>query len=152
MVISLDMHSASDNLQYSSILNSLNKLNFNSNNTENLKDILTNREVVLQTAQDPVSWPQQKGCVQNSCIGPIFWNLVANEILSEEWPSSIHLQAFADDFVLVVAESTGEKFKSTAQEALSIFKRWTDKHHLQISSENSCKILISKLVNGPTIK
>ncbi|GBM01600.1 hypothetical protein AVEN_60018-1 [Araneus ventricosus] len=102
----------------------------------NARNILSNREIILQTTQDPVSWTQQKGCSQGSCTGPIFWNLVANEIPSEELPPDIHLQAFADDFVSVEVESTGAKLKSTTQEALSIFKRWTDKYHLQYQPKN----------------
>ncbi|KAF8794056.1 putative 115 kDa protein in type-1 like protein [Argiope bruennichi] len=152
MVISLDIQRAFDNLQLSSIRNSLDKLKFNSKTTETLKDVLENREVLLQTSQGTAAWSQQKGCAQGSCSGQVFWNLVANKILSEKWPPNIHLQAFADDFVFVVAESTRAKLKSAAQDALSIFKCWTDKHHLQISVEKSCNILISKLVNGPTIK
>ncbi|GBM78464.1 hypothetical protein AVEN_119227-1 [Araneus ventricosus] len=66
MVISLDIQGAFDNPKYSSIRNSLNKLNFNSNTTETLKDILTNREIVLHAAQDPVSWPQQNTAPKTS--------------------------------------------------------------------------------------
>ncbi|GBM87399.1 hypothetical protein AVEN_220933-1 [Araneus ventricosus] len=61
---------------------------------------------------------QQKGCAQISCTGPIFWNIVANEILSEVSLPNIHPQAFADDFAYVVAESMGAKLKPITHEAL----------------------------------
>ncbi|GBO44175.1 hypothetical protein AVEN_180190-1 [Araneus ventricosus] len=83
MVISLDIQGAFDHLQYNSIRNSLDEINFLSHTIETLKDILTDRKVTIQTAQGPVSWTQQHGCAQGSCTGPMFWNLVANEIISE---------------------------------------------------------------------
>ncbi|GBO35047.1 Retrovirus-related Pol polyprotein from type-1 retrotransposable element R1 [Araneus ventricosus] len=152
MVISLDIQGAFDLLQYNSIRNSLDEINFPSHTIETLKDILTDRKVTIQTAQDPVSWSQQQGCAQGSCIGPMFWNLVANEIISEEWQPNVHLQAFADDFIFVISEPTGAKLKATAQAALTKFQHWTDKHQLKVSTEKSTTILISRLVSGPRVK
>ncbi|GBN01009.1 hypothetical protein AVEN_260949-1 [Araneus ventricosus] len=63
------------------------------------------------------SWSQQQGCAQGSCTGPMFWNLVANEIIYEEWQPNVHLQAFADDFIFVISEPMGAKLKDTAQVA-----------------------------------
>ncbi|GBN11815.1 hypothetical protein AVEN_177444-1 [Araneus ventricosus] len=83
---------------------------------------------------------------------PPSWNLVTNEILSESWQPGGHIHAFADDFVFVISESTGEKLKSTAHKALAIFKRWKDKCKHSVSIEKSCDILISNRVSGPSIK
>ncbi|GBM80856.1 Putative protein in type-1 retrotransposable element R1DM [Araneus ventricosus] len=152
MVISLDIQGAFDHLQYNSIRNSLDEINFPSHTIETLKDILTDRKVTIQTAQGPVSWSQQQGCAQGSCTGPMFWNLVANEIISEEWQPNVHLQAFADDFIFVISEPTGAKLKATAQAALTKFQHWTDKHQLKVSTEKSTTILISRLVSGPRVK
>ncbi|GBM92307.1 Putative protein in type-1 retrotransposable element R1DM [Araneus ventricosus] len=152
MVISLDIQGAFDHLQYNSILNSLDEFNFPSHTIETLKDILTDRKVTIQTAQGPVSWSQQQGCAQGSCTGPMFWNVVANEIISEEWQPNVHLQAFADDFIFVISEPTGAKLKATAQAALTKFQHWTGKHQLKVSTEKSTTILISRLVSGPRVK
>ncbi|GBN18700.1 hypothetical protein AVEN_230185-1 [Araneus ventricosus] len=143
---------AFDHLQYNSIRNSLDEINFPSHTIETLKDILTDRKVTIQTAQGAVSWSQQQGCAQGSCRGPMFWNLVANEIISEEWQPNVHLQAFADDFIFVISEPTGAKLKGTAQADLTKFQHWTDKHQLKVSTEKSTTILISRLVSGPRVK
>ncbi|GBN99906.1 hypothetical protein AVEN_26918-1 [Araneus ventricosus] len=138
MVFSLDVQGAFDHLQYNSIRNSLDEINFPSHIIETFKDILTDRKVTIQTAQGPVSWSQQQGCAQGSCTGRTFWNLVANEIISEEWQPNVHLQAFADDFIFVISDPTGAKLKATAQAALTKFQHWTDKHQLKVSTEKSC--------------
>ncbi|GBM04145.1 hypothetical protein AVEN_115520-1 [Araneus ventricosus] len=59
MVISLDTQGAIDHLQYNSIRNSLDEINFPSHTTESLKDILNDRKVTIQTSEGPVSWSQQ---------------------------------------------------------------------------------------------
>ncbi|GBN02881.1 hypothetical protein AVEN_153235-1 [Araneus ventricosus] len=82
----------------------------------------------------------------------MFWNLVANEIISEEWQPNVHLQAFADDFIFVIREPTGAKLKATAQAALTKFQHWTHKQQLKVSTEKSTTILISRLVSGPRVK
>ncbi|GBM91478.1 Putative protein in type-1 retrotransposable element R1DM [Araneus ventricosus] len=152
IVISLDIQRTFDYLQYNSIRNSLDEINFPSHTIETLKDILTDRKVTIQTAQGPVSWSQQQGCAQGSCTGPMFWNLVPNEIISEEWQPKIHLQAFADDFIFVISEPTGAKLKATAQAAFTKFQHWTDEHQLKVSTEKSTTILISRLISGPRVK
>ncbi|GBM30404.1 hypothetical protein AVEN_220998-1 [Araneus ventricosus] len=75
----------------------------------------------------------------------MFWNLVANEILSEEWQPDIHLQAFADVFIFVISEPMGAKLKATAQATLTKAQHWTDKNKLKVSTEKSTTILISRL-------
>ncbi|GBM10022.1 hypothetical protein AVEN_24005-1 [Araneus ventricosus] len=151
-VISLYIQGAFDHLQYNSIGNSLDEINFTSHTIETLKDILNYRKVTIQTAQVPVSWSQQQECAQGSCTGPMFWNLVANEIISEEWQPNVHLQAFANDFIFVMSEPTGAKPKATAQAALTKFPHWTDKHQLKVCTEKSTTILMSRLVSDPRVK
>ncbi|GBN60606.1 hypothetical protein AVEN_236031-1 [Araneus ventricosus] len=82
----------------------------------------------------------------------MFWDLVANEIISEEYQPNVHLQVFADDFIFVISEPTGAKLKATAQAALTKFQHWTDKHQLKVSTKKSATILISRLVSGPLVK
>ncbi|GBL74902.1 hypothetical protein AVEN_243735-1 [Araneus ventricosus] len=60
MVISLDIQRAFDHLQYNSIRNSLDQINFLSHAIETLQDILIDRKVTIQRAQGPVSRSQQE--------------------------------------------------------------------------------------------
>ncbi|GBL72359.1 hypothetical protein AVEN_115297-1 [Araneus ventricosus] len=106
MFISLNIQGAFDHLQYNSICNSLDEINSLSHTIETFKDILNDRKVTIQTAQCPVSWSQQQGCAQGSCTDPLFWNLVANEIISEKWQPNLHLQILADAFIFVISETT----------------------------------------------
>ncbi|GBM90122.1 hypothetical protein AVEN_185858-1 [Araneus ventricosus] len=77
---------------------------------------------------------------------------MANEIISEEWQPNVHLQALADDFFFVISEPTGAKLKASLQAALMEFQEWTDKHQIEVSTEKSNTMLISRLVSGPRVK
>ncbi|GBM20802.1 hypothetical protein AVEN_108252-1 [Araneus ventricosus] len=148
----LNIQGAFDQLQYNSIRNSLDEIKFPSHTIETLKDILNHRKLNIQTVQGPVSWSQRQGCAKGSCTGPVFWNLAANEITSEEWQPEVYLQAFADDFIFVISEPTGAKLKATAQVALTKFQHWTDKYQLKVSTEKFTTIPIRRLENGLRVK
>ncbi|GBL77188.1 hypothetical protein AVEN_12809-1 [Araneus ventricosus] len=106
----------------------------------------------MQTSEGPVLWEQTQGCPQGSCSGPAFWNIVADEILSVQWPQEVHQQAFADDFAFIVTDNTREGLRKISKLALDKFKEWADKNKLHVLMEKSSYVLLSKFVRGPTIK
>ncbi|GBN09170.1 hypothetical protein AVEN_186916-1 [Araneus ventricosus] len=152
MLISLDISGAFDSLQYSSIRDRFASLSLYSNISETLLDTLRNRKVAMQTSELPVLWEQTQGCPQGSCSGPAFSNIVADKILSVQWPQGVHLQAFADDFAFIVTDNTREGLRKLSKLALDKFKDWADKNKMHVSIEKSSHVLFSKLVRGPTIK
>ncbi|GBN22482.1 hypothetical protein AVEN_13869-1 [Araneus ventricosus] len=66
IVISLDIQGAFDNLKYDIIRKGLRKLLTESNISETLEDILSNRKVAIQTSDGPAVWKQTKVCPQGS--------------------------------------------------------------------------------------
>ncbi|GBL93973.1 hypothetical protein AVEN_76695-1 [Araneus ventricosus] len=80
-----------------------------------------NRKVILNTCEGPAIRDQKQGCPQGSCSGPALWNLVANEILQENWPINTSIQAFADDFVLVSHAPTRVQLESQINESIAKF-------------------------------
>ncbi|GBM52980.1 hypothetical protein AVEN_111328-1 [Araneus ventricosus] len=137
LVISLDIKGAFHHLEYNSIKSSLNNINFHSNTKETLIDLLSDRQVALNTPQGPATLSQHRGCPQGSCTVPAIWNFVRDEVLTQSWPEGVHLQAFSDDFIFLIKAPTKAKVKSLANEALNQFKSWTAKHNLEISANKS---------------
>ncbi|GBM57304.1 Retrovirus-related Pol polyprotein from type-1 retrotransposable element R1 [Araneus ventricosus] len=152
VLISLDISGAFDSLQYSSVRDRFTSLSLFSNISETLLDTLRNRKVAMQTSEGPVLWEQTQGCPQGSCSGPAFWNIVADKILSVQWPQGVHLQAFTDDFAFIITDNTREGLRKLSKLALDKFKEWADKNKLHVSMEKSSYVIFSKLVRGPTIK
>ncbi|GBN56168.1 Putative protein in type-1 retrotransposable element R1DM [Araneus ventricosus] len=122
------------------------------NVTESLKDILSNRKVIIQTQEGPAIWQQTKGCAQGSCSGPAFWNLVADNILKTDWPQNVHLQAFADDFAFVVSHKTKDGVQQLANRAITTFSNWAELNKLQISLEKTKYMYLGNLINPARIK
>ncbi|GBO06211.1 Retrovirus-related Pol polyprotein from type-1 retrotransposable element R1, partial [Araneus ventricosus] len=152
VLISLDISGAFGSLQYSSKRDRFASLSLFSNISETLLDTLRNRKVAMQTSVRPVLWEQTQGCPRGSCSGPAFRNIVADEILSVQWPQGVHLQAFADYFAFIVTDNAREGLRKLSKLALDKFKVWADKNKLYVSMGKSSYVLYSKLVRGPTIK
>ncbi|GBL92967.1 hypothetical protein AVEN_54612-1 [Araneus ventricosus] len=74
---------------------------------------------------------QKQGCLQGSCSGPALWNLVANDLLNQNWPAHTPIQAVADDFVLVIKARTKEDFRRSTQESIGKFITWADNNNLE---------------------
>ncbi|GBM41108.1 hypothetical protein AVEN_63301-1 [Araneus ventricosus] len=152
IVISLDIQGAFDNLKYDIIRKELRKLFTKSSISETLEDILSNRKVAIQTSDEPAMWKQTQGCPQGSCTSPLFWSVVADEILKTDWPKEIHLQAFADDFAFVFSGKTRRELEQHTSFALESFKNFTDKNEFDISMEKSQSLFIGKLSRGQVVR
>ncbi|GBN13677.1 hypothetical protein AVEN_140052-1 [Araneus ventricosus] len=113
--------------------------------------LLQNRKVTLMTTQGRATKDQKQGCPQGSFCGPARWNLVANEIPNQVWPDNVHIQAFADDFALVIKADRNKSLVEDTQIAITQFISWCSENELAISAEKANYILFSKIVRSPKI-
>ncbi|GBN00628.1 hypothetical protein AVEN_199878-1 [Araneus ventricosus] len=98
------------------------------------------------TSQGKTGKEQGNGCPRGSCSGPVLWNLVANNILTEDWPLSVFIQAFADDFVMVIHSDVLANLETNAQQAINQFNSWTDRNGLTVSPDKTSYLLFTKSV------
>ncbi|GBL83037.1 Putative protein in type-1 retrotransposable element R1DM [Araneus ventricosus] len=151
LAISLDIKGAFDNILHHAIINNLKKAEVPSNLQNIFENILKNRKVLLNTQEGLVSRDQRKGCPQGSCSGPALWNLVVNSLLNIHWSPNVHLQAFADDLVLITKSSTKEGLKVLTNDAMTQIVNWAESNSLTISHEKSNFLMYSKLVAAPPV-
>ncbi|GBN19763.1 Putative protein in type-1 retrotransposable element R1DM [Araneus ventricosus] len=151
IVLSIDIKGAFDNLHHEAIMKALLDSQSPSNITKVFFNLLQNRKVTVQTPTGPIERDQRKGCPQGSCSGPALWNLVANSALNLPWRENVHVQAFADDFAMVIHAPTKKKLKETAQEAINIFDNWCTQNHLEVAPEKTNYIIFSSLVASPRL-
>ncbi|GBO09592.1 Putative protein in type-1 retrotransposable element R1DM [Araneus ventricosus] len=152
LALSIDIKGAFDNVQYDAIANYIFESQCPKNIASLFHSLLQNRQVMKNTNEGIASRQQKQGCPQGSCSGPALWNLVTNDILTQQWPQNTRIQAYADDFVLVVGVDTKTTLETQTEDALKQFEIWTSKNKLQISIEKSSYILFSKLIAGTRIK
>ncbi|GBN41422.1 hypothetical protein AVEN_27534-1 [Araneus ventricosus] len=93
---------------------------------------------------------KKQGFPQGSGSGLALWNLVANEILNQVWPDNVHIQAFADDFVLVIEADTNKSLVKGTK-AITQFSSWLSENELIISTDETNYIFFSKIARSPKI-
>lgn len=77
------------------------------------------------------------GVPQGSSMGPILWFLLANEALNIEFESYVRVQAFADDFVMLIGASACYRFSEVVITPLQRMSDWAEKFGLNFSLEKS---------------
>ncbi|GBM41263.1 hypothetical protein AVEN_180553-1 [Araneus ventricosus] len=144
----LNIKGSFDNLHHQAILQVLAASPCPANINKVFYNILQNRKASIQTPTGPVLRDLKKGYPQVSCSSPALWNLVANSALNI-WPDNVHVQAFADDFAMVIHAPTKEKLKQVAQNAINAFDTWCKETHLEVAPEKTNYIILSKMVAPP---
>ncbi|GBM73337.1 Retrovirus-related Pol polyprotein from type-1 retrotransposable element R1 [Araneus ventricosus] len=119
IALSLDIKGAFDNILHQAILNNLIKNEAPPNIINIFANLLKNRKIILNTQDGIAIRDQLKGCPQGSCSGPALWNLVINDLLRTSWPENTHIQAFADDIILLIKAKTKEDLKNATAAAIS---------------------------------
>ncbi|CAK1582412.1 unnamed protein product [Parnassius mnemosyne] len=119
IAISLDIQSAFDNAWWPAIFHKLNTVHCPSNLFKLLQNYVKDRTVRLDFADSSCTKPMSRGCIQGSVCGPILWNLVLDELLTAELPQGCHLQAFADDILLITQSKDITTLENITNEALT---------------------------------
>ncbi|GBO05796.1 Putative protein in type-1 retrotransposable element R1DM [Araneus ventricosus] len=144
LVLSIDIKGTFDNLQHRAILKSLDASACPVNINRLFNSLLQNRKMTLLTPRGSATKDQKQGCPQGSCSGPALWNLVANETLNPVWLDNVHIQAFADDFVLAIEADRNKSFVADTQSAITQFSSWYSENELAISTEKNKLYLIQQ--------
>ncbi|GBN21982.1 hypothetical protein AVEN_81070-1 [Araneus ventricosus] len=121
-MISLDVAGAFDNVRWVSILYQLGEAACPLNIFRLVRSYLRNRSVCYETQVTRVVHEVNRGCPQGSCSGPLFWNIVADSLLSLPFPCNTYVQAYADDLVLVVWGHNESQIAERARAAMSLIE------------------------------
>ena len=101
---------------------------------------LDGRSVSLDFADARVTKRMTKGCIQGSVCGPTFWNLILDELLQLQLPTGCHVQAYADDVMLLVTAKTSDAVEAAANAALRMVDDWGRSVKLTFSAAKTAAI------------
>ena len=124
LAVSLDIKAAFDNAWWPSIFERLRRTQCPNNIFKLVQSYFTGRSVRLNYADAETTKVMTRGCVQGSVCGPTFWNLILDELLETPMPEGCHIQAFADDVLLIVTGKDATTVQDAANRALSIINQW----------------------------
>ncbi|GIY18173.1 uncharacterized protein CEXT_770371 [Caerostris extrusa] len=155
-IISIDIKGAFDSLWWPSIITRLKKDNCPEDILSMICSYLDTREIEYKMADTKINHHLQKGCPQGSCLGPFLWTIISNTILKEDWGNHCQLQAFADDFIIIIKSQNRRQLEDQASKALQKFKEWTANEKLTLSHNKTQAIVFGKKgqikKRKPTIK
>lgn len=97
-LVSFDIKSTFDNVEWRDILLQLIAINYSGNLGGIIGSYLSLRSVLINWGTGASVHLLEEGCPQGSCQGPILWLIIANVILKDLHKLGFLLGAFADDF------------------------------------------------------
>lgn len=121
VLVSLDIQGAFDSVGWDTVLDSLTNSPLDRNILPLIRSYLCNRRVSFFYGNTLQTYQVSKGCPQGSVLGPLFWNLVADQILKEINQVSKFI-AFADDFLLMKSTTSRRQLEVRVNRALGAFK------------------------------
>lgn len=138
----IDIKGAFDNLWWPAIFERLRRMFCPVNLYYLIYSYLFNRKVAIYSAFDEVQRTVVRGCPQGSVCGPVFWNMVFDDLLSLDLGTYTQKIAYADDLVLTVSGGSRTNLESRLCCVLDKVIGWCAKYKLEISSEKTVAMLI----------
>ena len=146
LAVFLDVEGAFDNVKYSSIYKAMLEAKIPTIIAFWIKEMLTDRSIVLTLHGVSISRRIYKGCPQGGILSPLLWNLTLNTLLKNESIDEDFVQAFADDLAILVQ---GSDLKVTMRDIvnkyLRIINSWCRDNGVKLSTIKTKVIVFSTL-------
>lgn len=152
VLISLDIKGAFDNAEWSVVMGSLARLGIPANLYNLVSNYFKDRSVSLNVGGNVSTKQVGRGCIQGSVCGPLFWNVLIDGLLKEEWSHGVSVTAFADDVAMVVVGPDVGTVRRLANASLSRAFAWGDRVGLTFSTEKTQVINLTRSrATGPAL-
>lgn len=145
MVVStifLDLTKAFDSVDIIILLKQLDNFAVPNKILKWLKTYLSERNVILETIQEKLTKPTNRGLPQGCPLSPLLFNLYTS-LLHEINTEKVILEQFADDFAITIIGETIEEVQLTAKVALGRIKEKLEDLKIEINAEKSAIILFT---------
>lgn len=153
LVVFLDIASAFDHAWWPLIHARLRDVKCPINLHDLLSSFLEDRDLSFVLGTTKVGRRVDQGCPQGSILGPTFWLLISNPLLTDvELPEGVEVDAYADDLRVKIRANSRRGIESAATAALTAIYNWGMQNRLSFAPHKSCCILLKgKLERRPFI-
>ena len=154
LVISLDIEDAFNSAKWHHILSALKKRQCPSNLYRLATSYFSARSVRVTTQASSVTRLASQGCAQGSPSGPIFWNILYDDLLHLEFPEHVYTQTYADDAVIIACGANVRTAERRATEALTTLVDWSNTIRLRFNPSKTQILCVGKgseCVNPPRV-
>ncbi|CAF4939189.1 unnamed protein product [Pieris macdunnoughi] len=143
-VVSLDIEGAFDSAWWPMIRVRLAEEKCPRNIRKIMDSYLMDRKIKLTYAGQTVERDTTKGCVQGSIGGPILWNLLLDPLLREIQETGVHVQAFADDILLISEGETGQDNQTKLNKVLARVYEWGSQNKLRFAPHKTKAMVVTR--------
>ena len=105
---------------------------------------LSQRTAVMSTNSVSIERSVTKGCPQESCCGPGFWNLFYSSLLKLDFTSHSNVTTFADDLIILTKKESIVEAENYLNLELRKFSDWAQNNKLKFNEHKSKVMLMSR--------
>jgi len=124
IMASLDVKGAFDAAWWPDILKGLRDAKCPQNLYRLTQDYFRERRAVITIQSSKTEKNITKGCPQDSCCGPGFWNIQYNSLLNLRYTCHMKTVAFADNLVIMIKADSITEAENIANVELSKISAW----------------------------
>ena len=140
ILVGLDVKVAFDAAWWPSILKTLKEFKCPQNFYSIVKSYFSERTVIFSANSIQTESDVSKGCPQDSCCGPGFWNIQYNSLHNLEFSKRTKASSFADDLLIAISAETIREAENYANIEIIKISNWAkDKI---IFNEQKSKVMV----------
>uniref|UniRef100_A0A1I8IBT3 Endo/exonuclease/phosphatase domain-containing protein n=1 Tax=Macrostomum lignano TaxID=282301 RepID=A0A1I8IBT3_9PLAT len=140
----VDFEGAFDNVLFRSFRNSLSRRNVRHSIVRWIYFMIRKRFVTSTLMGVTLTRAVMKGGPQGGVLTPLLWNLVMDELLTADIPSSITRAGYADDVAAVVSGPDPATLRNLMQQFADKAADWATQHGLKISVTKTVAVVFTK--------
>lgn len=155
ITIFVDISGAFDNLWWPALFKRLRNMDCPADIYAMIRSYCQDRYVEMLSPQENVTKTITKGCPQGSICGPIFWDIMMEDLLDklQRNDNVKETVAYADDLLLIIEGNTRLSIETKTNQALHQLQNWCKKNKLNISeTKTTYSIMKGTLLRDPIIK
>ena len=132
-ILAVDIKAAFDTASWAHIIHYLHTLNVPSHLIRTVESYLSDRYVTSHYNSSTVTKKLSQGCPQGSCISPLLWNVLLNDLLTCFRIPNTQIFAFADDITAVLWAVDAQSLHTLVHDTLTFIHDWCTRNRLTIS-------------------
>ena len=138
------MKGAFDAAWWPSILHTLKVFNCPKNLYNLARSYFSGRTATLHTNSIQIERDVNKGCPQESCCGPGFWNIKYNSLLNLNYGKRTKAIAFAGDLLIAVRAKNVQEAENFANIEIGKITNWAKENKITFNEQKSKVMLVTR--------
>lgn len=154
VVASLDIEGAFDSAWWPAIIEQLSNKQISPHLLLLVRSYLSHRRIDLRYAGCSSTRSNSKGCIQGSTCGPLLWNVLLDPVFSLNTNPDVHVQAFADDILVIAAGRCTKTVEESMNTALEQILHWGGRNKLKFAAHKTQVMVMTRRLkyDQPNIK